>query len=62
MAQIILVIIIFFNFMLYPAHSRVGRGNLVLRHSVPHFSPSSGGIACCVAELNPALSDTRAKK
>ena len=23
---------------LYPAHSRVGRGNLVVRHSVPHFA------------------------
>ena len=23
----------------------------MLRHSVPHFPPSSGGIACCVAEL-----------
>ena len=25
-------------FTLYPAQSRVGRGNLVLWHSVPHFS------------------------
>ena len=31
---------IFFSFTLYPAHSRVGRGNVVLRHSVPHFPPS----------------------
>ena len=23
--------------MLHPPHSRVGRGNLVLKHSVPHF-------------------------
>ena len=30
----------FFSFTLYPAHSRVGRGNLVLRHSVPHFLPN----------------------
>ena len=29
-----------------PAHSRVGRGNIMLRHSVPHFPPSSGGVAC----------------
>ena len=36
-------------------HSRVGRANQVLRHSVPHFPPNSGGIACCV-ELNAALS------
>ena len=33
------------SFTLYPAHSRVGRGNLVLRHSVPHFLPNSGDIA-----------------
>ena len=32
-------------FTLYPAHSRVGRGNLVLRHSVLHFLTNSGGIA-----------------
>ena len=51
------------SFTLYPAHSRVGRGNLVLRHSVSHFLPNSGDIACCVAELNAALNlDTRAKK
>ena len=25
---------------LYPAHSKVGRGNLVLRHSVPHLWPN----------------------
>ena len=36
----------FFSFTLYPTHSRVGRGNLVLRHSVPQFPPISGGIAC----------------
>ena len=34
------------SFMLYPIHSRVGRENLVLRHSVPHFPPISGGIVC----------------
>ena len=28
--------------MLYPAHNRIGRRNLVLRHSVPHFPPNSG--------------------
>ena len=32
------------SFMLYPADSRVGRGNLVLRHSTPHFLPNSGGF------------------
>ena len=30
----------------FATHSRVGRGNLLLRHSVPHFLPNSGGIAC----------------
>ena len=55
--------IIIISFTLYPAHGSVGRGNLVLRHSVPHFLPNSGGIACWVAELNAALNfDTRAKK
>ena len=34
------------SFKLYPTHSGVGRGNVVSRHSVPHFPPSSGGIAC----------------
>ena len=34
------------SFTRYPAHSRVGRGNLVLGHSVPHFTPNLGGIAC----------------
>ena len=36
----------FLSFKLYPAHSRVGRGNVVLRHSVPQFLPNSRGIAC----------------
>ena len=35
-----------FSFTLYPSLSRVGRENLMLRHSTPHFPPSSGGIAC----------------
>ena len=30
---------------LYPVHRRVGKGNLLLRQSVPHFPPNSGGIA-----------------
>ena len=52
-----------FSFMLYHAHNRVGRGNLELRHSVPHFQPNYEGIACWVAEVNAALHlDTRAKK
>ena len=32
----------FVSFTLYPAHSRVGRGNPVLSHSVSHFLPNSG--------------------
>ena len=28
------------SFTLYPAHSRVGKGNLMLRHSVLHFQPN----------------------
>ena len=44
-------------------HTRVGRGNLVLRHSVSHFPMVSGGIVCWVAELNAAFCfNTRAKK
>ena len=36
---------------------KVGRRNLVLRPSAPHFPPNFGGIACCsiVAELNVVL-------
>ena len=52
-----------FSFTLYPAHCRVGRENIVLKHSVTHFLPNSGGIACWMEELNAALVlDTRAKK
>ena len=40
------------SFLLCPAHSRVDRGNLVLRHAVTHFPPNSGVIA---SELNAAL-------
>ena len=48
----------YISFKLYPAHSRVSRGNLVLRQSFPHFLPKSGGIAWSVAELNAALYST----
>ena len=34
------------NISFTASHSRVGRGNLVLRHSVPHCLSNSGGIAC----------------
>ena len=41
--------------MLYSTHSRIGRGNLVLKPSAPHLPSKSEGIACLVAELNAAL-------
>ena len=41
------------SFTLYPAHSSVDRGNIMLRHSVSHFPPNysrhsvlSGGTQC----------------
>ena len=34
---------IYILFTLFPVHIRVGRENLVLRYSVPHFLPNSGG-------------------
>ena len=37
------------SFTLYPAHSRVGRGHLVLIHSVTLFPPCFGGIGCRIA-------------
>ena len=36
---VILFIILTCFFYLYPAYSRVGRGNLIFRHSIPHFPP-----------------------
>ena len=42
---IFFIFCIFQSASLYPPLSRVGKGNLVLRHSVPHFLPNSGGIA-----------------
>ena len=41
--------------MLYSTHSKVGKENLVLRHSIPHFLPNSGGIACWAIKLNATL-------
>ena len=34
---------IFFSVTQYPAHSRLGTGHVVLRHSIPHFPPNFGG-------------------
>ena len=45
----------FFSFTPYPAHSRVGIKNPVLRYSVPYLPTNSGGIAYQVAALNAAL-------
>ena len=36
---------VFFSFTLHPAHSKVGRGSLLLRYYVPHFPPILGNIA-----------------
>ena len=36
----------YISFTLYPAHSWVDRGNLVLKQSVPHFPPNPEGIVC----------------
>ena len=47
------------SFTLYPAHSRIGRGTIVLRHSVPHSPPNSGGISCKVAGLDTAQTERR---
>ena len=41
--------------MLYP-QSRIGRGNLVLRHSVPTFRRVFRGTAFRVEEFNAGLS------
>ena len=41
-----LCLITFFSVTLYLVHSKVSGRNLVLRHSVPHFPPNSGSIAC----------------
>ena len=35
----------FYYFTLYPAHSRLDRGNIVLKYSITHFPPNSVGIA-----------------
>ena len=40
-----------FSYTQYPAYSRVGRRNLVLRHAVPHFASNFQDIACWVAKL-----------
>ena len=46
------------------SHTQQGRqrANIVLRHSVPHFLPNSGGISCGVAELNAALDLVEVKR
>ena len=35
------------RFLIYFAYSRIGRGNLVLRHFITHFSLHFWDIACC---------------
>ena len=34
---------------MYTAHSSLGKGNVLLRHSVPNFSPNSRGTQCLVS-------------
>ena len=34
----------------------------MIRHSIPHFLPNSGGIACLVAEINAALNLVEVKR
>ena len=50
-----------YSFTLYPANNRIGRGNLVLRHSVPHFLsfpsafPLNFSRNCVLSGLNAGL-------
>ena len=45
----------FFCNTLYLAHRRLGRGHLVLRHSVPHFPLNSAHFLCWGAKLKAAV-------
>ena len=38
--------VFFHSCTLYPVHNRVGKDNLVFKHSVLHFPPNSGSTAC----------------
>lgn len=42
------------NFELH-AYDKVGRENQVLRHSVQHFPPNSGGIASDLKNANNSI-------
>lgn len=44
-----------YNFTLYLAYSREGRGNLVSKHCVHHFTTNFRDIACLVPKLNSTL-------
>ena len=58
-----LIFFICFRDTLYHAHSRIGRGNVVLKHSVLHFLSNYGDITGGVTKLNAALClHTKAKK
>ena len=50
------IFIFCFSFKLYFVYSNVGRGNLVLRHSVPHFLP----IFCDITRLRVVESELNA--
>ena len=60
---IIIFYSLFFQLQVVSCNSMEGIGNLVLRYSVSHFPPNSGGIKCWVTDPNVALClDTRTKK
>ena len=42
------------RFMPYPALTKVDRGDLVLRHSIPHFASNSGGANIYIVTRHPA--------
>ena len=51
-------IIFNFSFTLYSASSRIGRGNLFLRHSVSHFPLNSGGLHVVWRNSTPRFAST----
>ena len=48
---IVVYVYFFISFTLYPVYSRVGKGNIVLRHSVPNI-PLNLSRHCLLNELN----------
>ena len=50
--------VFYFGFTLFPVHSKVGRKNLVLRHSVSHLPPNSEGFVFEWRNLTPLFAST----